>query len=453
MLLTVTTTHQPATDLGFLLHKHPDKHQEFPLPFGRAHVFYPEATEQRCTAALVLDVDPIALVRGRRGAGRDAGLLDQYVNDRPYAVSSFLSVALRRVFASALGGRSEHRSDLAERSIPLEVRLTPLRCRGGIGLAKALFEPLGYAFAATPVGEGTYWDVRLSGITTLGRMLTHIYVLIPVLDDQKHYWVGDDEIEKLLRHGEGWLQSHPARDLITRRYLKHQGRLARQALEQLEAVDDSLPEPDADEEPVVPKRRLHDERLDRVAAELKASGATSVADLGCGAGKLLALLLKDRQFTRILGVDVASRDLEIAAERLHFEEMSEAQRQRISLLHGALTYRDKRLAGFDAAALVEVIEHIDPSRLGAMADAVFGVARPRTIVLTTPNAEYNVRYETLGGNELRHGDHRFEWSRAQFRDWAGKTAERYGYDLRFEEIGEPDPELGASTQMGVFTCK
>jgi 3' terminal RNA ribose 2'-O-methyltransferase Hen1 len=453
MLLTVTTTHQPATDLGFLLHKHPDKHQEFSVPFGRAHVFYPEATDARCTAALVLDVDPVALVRGRRGAGRDSGLLDQYVNDRPYAVSSFLSVALRRVFASALGGRSEGRPDLAALTIPLELRMTPLRCRGGIDLAKTLFEPLGYALAAVPVGEGSYWDVTLSGCTTLGQMLTHIYVLIPVLDDQKHYWVGDDEIEKLLRHGEGWLQSHPARDLITRRYLKHQRGLARQALKRLQVVDDSLPESDEAEELVVPKRRLHDERLERIAAELKASGANSVADLGCGTGKLLALLLKDRQFTRILGVDISSRDLEIAADRLHFDEMSEAHRQRISLLHGALTYRDKRLAGFDAAALIEVIEHIDPSRLAAMADAVFGVARPHTIVLTTPNAEYNVRYEALGSDELRHHDHRFEWSRAEFRDWAEKTADRYGYQARFDEIGEADPQLGAPTQMGVFTCK
>jgi 3' terminal RNA ribose 2'-O-methyltransferase Hen1 len=284
-------------------------------------------------------------------------------------------------------------------------------------------------------------------------MLTHVYVLVPVLDDQKHYWVGDDEIEKLLRHGDGWLSAHPARDLITRRYLKHQKHLARQALERLQAADDVVPEPDDAEAPVVPQRRLHDERLQRVVVELKACGATSVADLGCGSGKLLALLLKDRQFTRIVGVDISSRDLEIAADRLHLEEMSEAQRQRISLLHGALTYRDKRLSGFDAAALVEVIEHIDPSRLGAMADAVFGVAHPQTIVLTTPNAEYNARYEALGAGQMRHDDHRFEWTRAEFSEWAGKTADRYGYALRFEEVGEADPELGAPTQMGVFACK
>ena len=452
MLLTLTTTHQPATDLGFLLHKHPEKHQQFPLPFGTAHVFYPEANPARCTAALVLDVDPIALVRGRRGAKGDAGLLDQYVNDRPYAVSSFLSVALRRVFASALAGRSEHRPDLTELAIPLEARLTPLRCRGGIDLATALFGPLGYRLAARPVGVGPYWDVTIDGVTNLSRLLTHLYVLIPVLDDEKHYWVDTDEIEKLVRHGEGWLQQHPARDLITQRYLKHQKRLTQLALEQLETIDDSPLEAEA-EELAAPKRRLHEERLERVVAELKSSGAKSVLDLGCGSGRLLGLLMRDRQFGRILGVDASSRDLDVAADRLHLNELSDAQRERISLIHGALTYRDKRLAGFDAAALVEVIEHIDPPRLGALADAVFGVARPNTIVLTTPNAEYNVRYEALGADNLRHSDHRFEWSRAAFRMWVETTAEQFGYLVRMEGIGETDPELGTPTQMAVFTCR
>jgi 3' terminal RNA ribose 2'-O-methyltransferase Hen1 len=453
MLLTLTTTHQPATDLGFLLHKHPEKHQQFPLPFGTAHVFYPEANPARCTAALVLDVDPVALVRGRRGAKGDTGLLDQYVNDRPYAVSSFLSVALRRVLASALAGRSEHRADLAELAIPLEARLSPLRCRGGIDLATALFAPLGYILTAMPIGEGRYWDVTVRGATTLSRLLTHLYVLIPVLDDEKHYWVDADEIEKLLRHGDGWLPQHPARDLITLRYLKHQKKLARLAVEQLETIDGSLPEDGPIEEPAAPRRRLSDERLERVAAELKCCGARSVLDLGCGSGKLLGLLMKDRQFERILGVDASSRDLDVAADRLHLDELSEAQRRRISLIHGALTYRDKRLAGFDAAAMVEVIEHIDPPRLDALADAVFGVARPHTIVLTTPNAEYNVRYETLGAEDFRHSDHRFEWTRAEFRIWAERTAEQFGYLVSLEGIGETHPEVGTPTQMAVFTCK
>jgi 3' terminal RNA ribose 2'-O-methyltransferase Hen1 len=450
MLLTLTTTHAPATDLGFLLHKHPDRHQQFSLPFGTAHVFYPEAEASRCTAALVLDVDPVSLVRGRSG-GVEGGLLDHYVNDRPYAASSFLSVAVARVYGSALNGRCDHRPELAALAIPLEARLAPLRCRGGLNLIRALFCPLGYEVIGTFQGGAT-WDLTLRAVTTVARLLTHLYVLIPVVDDTKHYWVGADEVDKLLRHGEGWLPLHPARDLIARRYLKHQTRLARQAIERIAAVDDSLPEPEDDREAPAPVRRLREIRLERVAAELKAAQARSVLDLGCGTGKLLALLLKDPQFERLLGIEVSSRDLDRAAENLCLAEMPEARRRRIQLLQGALTYRDRRLTGFDAAAVVEVIEHLDPPRLGAFADAVFGVAHPATVILTTPNAEYNVRYEGLEGGDLRHADHRFEWSRAQFAAWAEETARQYGYAVRIEAVGDADPVLGAPTQMGVFTC-
>jgi len=453
MLLTLTTTSEPATDLGFLLHKHPDRHQVFSLPFGTAYIFYPEATTARCTAALVVDIDPIDLVRGRQGTGAD-GLLDQYVNDRPYAASSFLSVALRRVFGSALSGRCDARPDLVTRGLALTARVTPLRCRDGIEAVRNLFEPLGYAVGAERVVAGPYWDVTVAAEARIADLLSHLYVLIPVLDDQKHYWVAADEIDKLLRHGEGWLPVHPAREMITHRYLKHQGRLTRMALARLEAADESKTEDEATEttEEARPQLRLHDERLDRVATELDVSGATSVLGLGCGSGKLLAMLVRNRRFSRVVGLDVSVRQLEITAERLRLREFGGAQWERIALLHGSLTYRDRRLAGFDAAAIVEVLEHIDPPRLGAFADAVFGGAHPRTVVLTTPNAEYNARYEALAAGELRHADHRFEWSRAEFRAWAEGVAQRFGYAVRLDGIGEMDADLGAPSQLAIFTC-
>jgi 3' terminal RNA ribose 2'-O-methyltransferase Hen1 len=462
MLLTLTTTHHPATDLGFLLRKHPERHQTFDLGFGIAHVLYPEATPERCTVALILDIDPIALVRGRKrsGGGSEGGLLTQYVNDRPYATSSFMSVALSRVFGSAMGGRSEARADLAASPIPLSARVLPLDCRGGLELAARLFEPLGYQVAGSPVrdrrGEPSrYWDVTISGTISLGQLLTHLYVLIPVLDDEKHYWVADDEIEKLLRRGEGWLPQHPDRELITRRYLKHGRRLTRIALERLAELDGAPIDDDGSatatlealEEPL----RLNDRRVDRVVEVLRTAGVRSVLDLGCGSGRLIQALLKDRQFERIVGIDASTRELEIARDRLNLDRLPERQRDRVTLLHGALTYRDKRLAGFDGAAVVEVIEHIDPPMLDAFSSVLFGAARPKTVVLTTPNVEYNARFEALHGHKLRHADHRFEWTRAEFEMWGRGAADRFGYEVGFEGIGDPDADLGAPTQMAIFT--
>ena len=469
MLLTLTTTHQPATDLGYLLRKHPDRQQSFDVGFGTAHVLYPEASAERCTAAFVLDIDPVALVRGRKreGGRSEGGLLAQYVNDRPYTASSFLSVALGRVFGSAMTSRSEARPELAVMPLPLIARVVPIACNGGAELIERLFAPLGYVVTATPVGEGAdirvpYWDVTLSGTVPLADLLGHLYVLVPVLDDEKHYWVADDEIEKLLRRGEGWLPQHPERDLITRRYLKHGRRLARIALERLAELEETPPSEaealadpaaDAPTEAVAPVPRLNDLRIARVTEVLRESGARSVLDLGCGSGRLIAALLKEHQFDKIVGVDASVRDLETAGARLKLERASRRVRDGVKLLHGALTYRDQRLKGFDAAALVEVIEHIDLPMLDSLAAVVFGDARPTTVVVTTPNREYNARYEKLEVHSLRHHDHRFEWTRAEFEAWANAVAERYGYAVRFEGIGEADLELGTSTQMGVFTCR
>ena len=460
MFLSIATTHHPATDLGFLLHKHPERMHETELPFGKAIVFYPQADEARCEAALVLDIDPIGLVRGK---GRSEGLLDAYVNDRPYAASSFLSVAMGRALRTAMSGASRERQELAETDIPLEVTVTPLPARGGVRLVHELFEPLGWFVETMPVEDGgaltartpSYVSLKLTGAARLSTLLNHLYVLIPVLDDDKLYWVGDDEVDKLLRRGEGWLDSHPARELIVRRYLIHRRGLARHALERL--APETRDEAQAPETRVTPEAaieapmHLNDLRLDAVAEALRVSGAHAIADLGCGEGKLLQRLVRERWVERLIGVDAAARDLEWASKRLKLDVAGAPPEGRVTLLHGGITYRDKRWEDVDAVALVEVIEHLDAERLPTLEKIVFGAARPKTVVVTTPNADYNALFPNLAAGAFRHPDHRFEWTRAQFEGWANGVAEAHGYSVTFSGIGAHDEALGAPTQMAVFT--
>lgn len=270
------------------------------------------AEEDRCTACLLLDLDPVGLVRGRKPADLTRTLA-QYVNDRPYVASSFLSVAIAQVLGSALRGSSKARAELAASPIPLEAGLSALPCRGGDGLLQRLFEPLGYEVEAERIaldekfsdwGDSSYYRLRLRKTTKLSELLTHLYVLLPVLDNQKHYWVGRDELEKLLARGKGWLERHPCREEIARPYLKYQPRLAREAIERLLA--DEEVDPDAsDQERELEEERLergitlNQERLGTVLAVLKELGATRVLDLGCGEGRLLRLLLRDPVFVKI----------------------------------------------------------------------------------------------------------------------------------------------------------
>ncbi|MFJ9517846.1 3' terminal RNA ribose 2'-O-methyltransferase Hen1 [Kitasatospora sp. NPDC101801] len=505
MFISISTTgtaERPASDLGFLLHKHPDKVQRFSTSHGVAHVFYPETGTESCTAAMLLDIDPIALVRKGRGKGRGGSpdfALAQYVNDRPYAASSLLAVALRTVFRTAMKGDCEQRPGLAEQARPLRILLPAVPANGageegGPAMVRRLFEPLGWQVEATAIpldetfpewGDSRYVRVELAAELRLADALQQLYVLLPVLDGAKHYWVAPDEVDKLLAAGEGWLGTHPELALITRRYLARRWSLTRTALERLElarlaeaddreaeevdnAVDDSAEHAseatgapaeagtttatsaatDAGEDPKPVSLGVR--RREAILAALTEVGAARVLDLGCGQGELVEALLKDIRVTEVLGVDVSSRALTVAARKLRLDRMSERQAARVRLVQGALTYTDDRLKGYDAAVLSEVIEHLDLPRLPALEYAVFGAARPGAVVVTTPNVEYNVRWETLPAGHVRHSDHRFEWTRAEFLAWAERIAADYGYAVTVRPVGPLDEQVGAPTQLALF---
>ncbi|GAB2678776.1 3' terminal RNA ribose 2'-O-methyltransferase Hen1 [Thalassiella azotivora] len=470
MLLTLTSTAPDATDLGYLLHKHPDRVQSFESSVGTAHVLYPEATSERCTVALLLEVDPVGLVRGRRGGGDFT--LGQYVNDRPYAASSLLAVALGRVFGTALKGRCEARPDLVDVALPLTVHLPAVPCRDGADLAHRLLAPLGWAVDARPVpldpelpdwGDSRYLELTLTGQLRLADALSHLYVLLPVLDDAKHYWVGTDEVDKLVRAGGSWLADHPERELVTRRYLAHQRAYVTDAVQRLTALDEApaggaVSTDDAtvgttEDDAAPPARRvaLRRRRLDAVLQALRDVGAARVADVGCGEGALLRELLADPAFTDVTGVDVSASALTAAEQRLGLDRMPDSVRSRLTLRQSSVTYRDATLADRDAVVLMEVVEHVDLERLPDLARTVLGDARPAHVVLTTPNAEYNDLYPDLAAGTMRHPDHRFEWTRAELAAWAAEVGERYGYDVEHRPVGDVDPQRGAPTQLALFT--
>jgi 3' terminal RNA ribose 2'-O-methyltransferase Hen1 len=459
MLLTISTTHRPATDLGYLLHKSPERVFEAELPFGTARVFYTEAGDDRCTAALHIDVDPIGLVRKPKNSS-DSGPLVAYVNDRPYAASSLLATALTKVFGTALGGRSKERQALADTAIPLEVAVPAMPCRGGESLLRGLFEPLGYTVIAKPIaldpafvawGDSRYFSVKVAGTVRLADLLSHLYVLVPVLDDDKHYWVGADEVEKLVRKGAGWLEAHPLKAVIVGRALRRRRRLIISALEQLtdpDGVAEMEEAGAADEEQLERPMSLNEQRLGAVASVLRASGARSVLDLGCGEGNLLKRLLHEPEIELVLGMDVTFRSVESAKEAIL--RLPSRLQNKAEVVQGSLLYRDDRLKGWDAAALVEVIEHVEPERLRWLENAVFAHARPTMIVVTTPNVEYNARFVGLQTGHNRHPDHRFEWTRAEFQSWCAQVGDAHRYQVRYLPIGPEDPEVGPPTQMAVF---
>lgn len=568
MLLTITYRGSDTAKLGYLLYKNPNRPQCVELNYTNAYVFYPKVSDEETTVALLLDIDPVDLAKRRSAKGGYSGLFD-YVNDRPYVSSSFMSTAIKKVFGTAATGRCDNYQELADSKLDLEASLTMLPCRGELQKLNEIFEPLGYEVSYEmfkPQGfehfnslesleSVVYVNLTIRAKVRLRDLIRHLFVLIPVFDKQKHYWVGDDEVKKLLDSSQDWLLQHPQRMYIINRYLHKKRSLINEAFKKLvnngfdefqieeEFEDDEFlnemlenvelksaelkkiageaksgetssgetssgetssgetssgekvaNETDLSErieensngatsnavtsngttpnvaasnettsnavtsntvvqeqrEKKKKKIRLNDQRLEAVVSTLRNHHVESVIDLGCGEGKLLKLLMKERPIKRIAGMDVSFSVLKRASNRLNLDRLNDRARERVNLFQSSLTYKDERFEHYDAACIVEVIEHLDLPRLKSLERVVFEYARPKVVIITTPNKEYNAVY-AMEEDSFRHADHRFEWTRAEFEKWAKEVADSFGYQVEFKPIGDVDENYGGATQMGVFT--
>lgn len=464
MLLTITMKGTNTQELGYLLHKNPYRAQSFELSFGMAYVFYTEVTNNRTTAALLLKLNPIDLARGKLGS-KDGGLFD-YVNDRPYVSSSFMSTALNRIFSTAMNGRCTKRQELADSALDLEAVIYNLPVRGEKTFVQEVFEPLGYQVGIRESilddkfvewGESCYIDLTISGKLKLSDLLNHLYVLIPVFDKQKHYYMSEDEIDKLLRHGKGWISSHPKKNQIIHRYFDMKRSYANKTIAKLLEMESEIEETTVTDDttetmPQTQKRvPLNTQRMEAVKNAVLSSGAQSVLDIGCGEGKLTSILLREQQIKRITAADVSVSVLEKAKQKLNYERMQDYLKNKLTLIQASLLYKDRRFEGFDIACVIEIIEHLDPPRIPLFEKVLFGSAKPKTVVLTTPNKEYNDNYSTLENGTLRHKDHRFEWTRKEFRNWCEHICEEFSYTVIYQNIGETDENYGSPTQAAIFS--
>jgi 3' terminal RNA ribose 2'-O-methyltransferase Hen1 len=462
MVLNIKTTGENANNLGFLLHKHPSRYQTETLPYGTVHMFYPETSKGLCSFVLFVEINSIALARTTKDNYNAAFKLGHYVNDRPYVTSSFLTTAISKFLGSALNGKCNKYPNLVEEQFSLAIEVSAVKSIKGKLQIIDFFEPLGYKVLveeklldkANPNwGTSPYFNLKLEHDSiTIKDLLSHLYVLLPVLDNNKHYYVSEDEIEKLLDKGKIWLKNHPAKALITKKYLKFKKSYTQLALEELsEGVATEIDIISQQKEDK--KISLHQIRLETVVETFKTLNVKTIVDLGCGEGKLLKLLLKETQFQNILGMDISYRSLEIAKKRLYWDTLSEYQKQKIKLIHGSLNYKDQRISGFEGAALVEVIEHLDKPRLESLEQVVFKYAKPKCIIVTTPNREYNVLFEGLKEGQMRHQDHRFEWTRDEFKMWGSRIAETFNYEVIYKPLGDINEQYGGPSQMAIFKIK
>lgn len=439
MLMTITCKGSDAQDLSWLLHKRPDRFQAFNLPYGTAYVFFPEYSDNKCIVTLLLDVESSGL--NDICKAKDGEF--QYVNPRQYLSGSLLSGAITKVFASAIKGVCEEKPELVDKVFNYEMEITSFSCRLNPDYIEKLFLPLGYEIDFTkPSGQYSeiaqqFGNLKLIARTTLQKLLSQLFILLPVFDRQLHFWIGESQLEKFIRHSTGWLENHPEKSFIINEYFWPASELKYRVLEYFNAI------PSADEK----APGLNALRQEEIINSLIRHDATSILDLGCGNGSLLELLAQEKRFSKIAGMDIAARNIDEARKKLCSPGRRLCEAEYVFV--GSLTYKDKRISNYDALVLSEVIEHFELERMVLVMKNIFEHAKPRLFIMTTPNKAYNIEY-LLKYDEIRHPDHRHEFNEEEFTSFCQKFASQYNYELEMSSIGEKLPELGAPTLMGIF---
>ena len=444
MLLTIACNGPDATDLSWLLHKRPDRFQKFDLGYGNAFIFFPEYARDRCTACLLLEIRSDSL--NELCKAKDGEF--QYVNSRQYLSSSLLSAAIGRAFSSALKGVCQDKPSLVDKSYDIEIRISSFSCRINPDFIERILAPLGYGIEWEELqkeedyldGGFSYGDLHLRIHATLQNVLSHLYILFPVFDRQTHVWLGETQLQKFIRHSQKWLGEHPEKRLIINEYFGPAADLRYRMLELFGALRNQ------DDNPQYAS--LNYARQSAIDGVLAASGAKSVIDLGCGNASLLSYLHEKDTYEKLAGMDVSAKNIESARKKLGSSFLH--TRATPDLFIGSLTYSDKRIFGYDAAILSEVIEHFETERMDSIMRIILSEARPKLFVMTTPNKTYNHEFPFLEPGAFRHPDHRHEFDKNEFSEFCERYASMFDYDFEMSHIGEELSEVGAPTLMGIF---
>ncbi|WIM41190.1 3' terminal RNA ribose 2'-O-methyltransferase Hen1 [Paenibacillus sp. PK4536] len=478
MYLTIKATGTHASMISHLLAKNPNNLYDRTEKGARIRLVYTSFQPEETEVLLFVTPDPIDLVKG----SPDHYDITQYINDRELVVSSLFCSYIRPALGTALNGKPKaDYIDWVEHPFTLHMSMGPVASDLPDSMIESLFQPLGYEvqmergeidYSFDLKNRSTVRHIQISGQQTLQHMLRQLYILIPVLDNYKHYYISDDEIERLQRYGEGWLSTHPQHDLIIKRSLRfaplikeyeqkvakneditnvstelstHQAE-ASEMKSELSEDQDKQYDSNQTEPPVI---RLNELRYRAIVEQVsQLPQHKQIVDFGAGEGKLSVRLGEIEGVEQIWAVEPSMQSQLRAIDR--FAKLEGRTDYVIPVVTtGSLFYRDERWVDQDVIILCEVIEHINEVRLPQVIHTLFTDYRPQTLIMTTPNREYNEVYQ-MGKDEIRHTDHRFEWTRAELEQYCTQWIQDRPYTFTLSGIGEKHEQYGQPTQMVVF---